>query len=50
MSDDPRIKPPLNGPEADILLGWLDWHRETLLLKADGLDAAGLRRPSRRPR
>ena len=42
MSDDPRIKPPLNGPEADILLGWLDWHRETLLLKADGLDAAGL--------
>ena len=46
-----RIKPPLNGPEADILLGWLDWHRETLLLKADGLDATGLdANPPRRPR
>ena len=36
--------PPLNGPEADILVGWLEWHRETLLLKADGLDAAAARR------
>ena len=35
-----RIKPPLNGPEADIPLGCLDWHRDTLRLKADGLDAA----------
>lgn len=37
-----RTDPPLSGSEAQTLLTFLDYHRRTLLLKADGLDAAGL--------
>lgn len=37
-----RTDPPLTGDEAATLLGFLDFLRRTLLLKADGLDAAQL--------
>src|SRR5690349_22804848 len=42
MSEDPRLNPPLTGPESDILVGFLDWHRQTLQVKTAGLDAAQL--------
>lgn len=38
-----RGEPPHRSDEAGTLLGFLDFHRRTLLLKVDGLDAAGLR-------
>ena len=34
-----RPEPPLEGDERTMLVGWLDFHRETLAMKADGLDA-----------
>ena len=37
-----RTDPPLAGSEAETLLGFLDYHRDTLRLKTDGLDAAQL--------
>ncbi|CAM5786007.1 DinB family protein [Cellulomonas persica] len=37
-----RTDPPTSGDEAAILLGFVDFHRRTLLTKADGLDAAQL--------
>jgi uncharacterized damage-inducible protein DinB len=37
-----RIDPPNSGSEAEILLAFLDYHRATLRLKTDGLDAAQL--------
>ncbi|KMM44371.1 mini-circle protein [Cellulomonas sp. A375-1] len=37
-----RTDPPTTGDEAAILLGFVDFHRRTLLTKADGLDAAQL--------
>lgn len=37
-----RTDPPLAGSEAETLLGFLDYHRETLRLKTEGLDAAQL--------
>jgi len=37
-----RIDPPQAGDEAATLLGFLDYHRETLRLKTDGLDQAQL--------
>lgn len=40
-----RTDPPTTAGEADTLLGFLDFHRRTLLLKVDGLDADALRRP-----
>ena len=39
-----RVDPPLNGPEAEQLFGFLEYQRATLRLKTDGLDAAGLAR------
>jgi uncharacterized damage-inducible protein DinB len=39
-----RVDPPLRGAEADQLYGFLDYHRATLQMKAEGLDAAGLAR------
>jgi uncharacterized damage-inducible protein DinB len=33
------VDPPFAGPERAVLAGWLDFHRATLLLKCDGLDA-----------
>lgn len=37
-----RTDPPTAGDEAAILLGFVDFHRRTLLTKADGLDATQL--------
>jgi len=37
-----RTDPPHSGAEAEILLGFLAFHRDTLRLKTEGLDAAGL--------
>jgi uncharacterized damage-inducible protein DinB len=37
-----RTDPPLAGSEAETLLGFLDYHRDTLRLKTEGLDAAQL--------
>ena len=39
MTDDTRTDPPLRGTEVETLLGFLDYHRETLRMKASGLDA-----------
>jgi len=38
-----RTEPPHRSDEAGTLLGFLDYHRRTLLLKTDGLDADALR-------
>jgi hypothetical protein len=32
-----RVEPPLEGDERSMLVGWLDFHRETLAIKVDGL-------------
>jgi uncharacterized damage-inducible protein DinB len=40
-----RGDPPGAGPEREVLTGWLDWHRATLLHKLEGLDEEQLRRP-----
>ena len=37
-----RTDPPLTGSEAETLLAFLDYHRDTLRNKAAGLDATGL--------
>jgi uncharacterized damage-inducible protein DinB len=42
MSEIERTKPPFAGTEAEIILGYLDYHRDTLRLKAEGLDATQL--------
>ena len=38
-----RVDPDMSGPEADVLPQYLDHHRETFLLKTEGLDAGQLR-------
>jgi uncharacterized damage-inducible protein DinB len=40
-----RQDPPPTGPELEQLTAFLDFQRETVLLKAEGLDAEALRRP-----
>ena len=42
MSPTSRVDPPLVGSETEILLGFLDFHRDTLRRKTEGLDAAQL--------
>jgi uncharacterized damage-inducible protein DinB len=37
MSEDPRVDPPIVADEHDMLVSWLDYHRETLAFKCDGL-------------
>ncbi len=37
-----RVDPPWAGPERESLIGWLDYHRETLAMKCAGLTAAQL--------
>jgi uncharacterized damage-inducible protein DinB len=44
-----RIDEPSTGPERPMLEGWLDWQRQTLLLKAAGLDADQLKLASTPP-
>ena len=41
-STDPRVDPPRSAPEAETLVGFLDWLRESMRLKVADLDAAGL--------
>ncbi len=43
VDDQGRPEPPYDGDEAATLLGFLDFHRATLVWKCAGLDAAGLR-------
>jgi uncharacterized damage-inducible protein DinB len=38
-----RVKEPKTGDERAMLDGWLDWHRQTLLMKAAGLTADQLK-------
>jgi uncharacterized damage-inducible protein DinB len=40
----PRSEPPHVGTEVEILLSFLDYHRDTLRRKTEGLDAAQLQR------
>jgi uncharacterized damage-inducible protein DinB len=40
--DHGRTDPPLAGDETSTLIGFLDFHRDTLAWKTAGLDAAGL--------
>jgi uncharacterized damage-inducible protein DinB len=42
MTEIQRTSPPLTGSEAETVLAFLDYHRDTLRNKADGLDANGL--------
>ena len=44
-----RIGEPVTGAERPMLEGWLDWHRQTLLMKAAGLTADQLKRASVEP-
>jgi uncharacterized damage-inducible protein DinB len=40
---DERIDPPLDGDERATLVGFLDWHRDTLAFKCEGLTDDQLR-------
>ena len=44
-----RVDEPRTGDERPMLEGWLDWHRQTLLMKAAGLTADQLKRASVEP-
>jgi hypothetical protein len=39
-----RDEPDVQAPEKDMLLGWLDYHRETVLAKVSGVDEESVRR------
>ena len=41
-----RAEPPLRAGEREMLIGWLDYHRATLLLKCEGLTDDQLRERS----
>ena len=34
-----RAEPPIDGDERTMLVGWLDFHRETLVMKVEGVSA-----------
>ena len=40
LIDPRRAEPSFTAPEREMLEGWLDYHRATLLLKCEGLDDA----------
>jgi hypothetical protein len=44
-----RTDEPVTGAERPMLDGWLDWHRQTLLMKAAGLTAEQLKLASAEP-
>ena len=44
MTTTERVDPPLRGDEADTLLAFLDYHRDTLRMKVDGLTQEQLAR------
>lgn len=43
MENDNRIDPPLTGPEKEMLEAYLDYHRDTLLMKVGGVSDEDLR-------
>jgi len=45
VPDDPRIDPPPSAPEKEMLAAWLDYHRDTALMKCEGLSDEELRHP-----
>jgi uncharacterized damage-inducible protein DinB len=45
MTATERVDPPLRGSEADTLLGFLDYHRDTLRVKTEGLSQQQLAQP-----
>jgi Protein of unknown function (DUF664) len=47
--DATRDNEPVTGAERPMLEGWLDWHRQTLLMKAAGLTAQQLKLASVEP-
>nr|WP_241265778.1 DinB family protein [Streptomyces boncukensis] len=49
MAEDAREPLPMTGGERELLTGYLDWYRETLRLKCEGLTAAQLSERSVRP-
>ena len=49
MTDRERVTPPMNGDERTTLEAWLDFQRQTLLLKCDGLDDTKLQSASAPP-
>jgi hypothetical protein len=44
-----RVPEPSTGPERAMLQGWLDFHRQTLVMKCTGLNAEQLRTASAEP-
>lgn len=46
---DPRVDPPFIADERAMLNNWLDWHRETLAVKCQGLTDEQLRERSTSP-
>jgi uncharacterized damage-inducible protein DinB len=44
MTETNRTEVPLAGTEQEIMLGWLDYHRDTLRWKTEGLDREQLAR------
>ena len=44
-----RVDPPLRGDERATLVAFLDWHRDTLAVKCEGLTPEQLRRQSMPP-
>ncbi|TXS42832.1 DinB family protein [Streptomyces sp. t39] len=49
MTTDERTEPTTTAGEREMLTGFLDYHRETLLMKCAGLSDAQLRTPSVTP-
>jgi Protein of unknown function (DUF664) len=46
MDASQRVPEPSDGPEIDVLVGWLRFHRDALASKAAGLSAAQLTAPA----
>jgi uncharacterized damage-inducible protein DinB len=46
---DQRVDPPFLAVEREMLDAWLDYHRETLTVKCDGLDEEQLKRRAVEP-
>jgi uncharacterized damage-inducible protein DinB len=44
MDDFTRHDPPASGPERDMLIAFLEYHRATMLMKVSGVSDADLRR------
>ncbi len=46
IEDARRLEPTYALDDRDMLEGWLEFHRMTLLLKCEGLDDAARKRPA----